>query len=34
MNHKWLGLVNPQRDFNRITGFLKVSINIVGEGDK
>ena len=28
------GLVNPEKDFNQITGFLKVSINIVAEGDR
>ena len=32
--HKWVGLINPQKDFNKITGFVKMSINIVGEGDK
>ncbi|KAM3144321.1 hypothetical protein pb186bvf_003485 [Paramecium bursaria] len=32
--HKWVGLINPQKDFNQITGFIKISINIVGEGDK
>ena len=34
LKHKWLGLINPEIDFNKITGFLKFSINIVGEGDK
>jgi hypothetical protein len=32
--HKWLGLINAAKDFNSITGYLKVSINIVGTGDK
>lgn len=41
--HKWLvrisiyllqGLINPEKDFNKITGYLKLSINVVHESDK
>ncbi|CAD8085861.1 unnamed protein product [Paramecium sonneborni] len=32
--HKWLGLINPEKDFNKITGYLKISINIVHDADK
>lgn len=34
LKHKWLGLINPEVDFNKLTGYIKVSINLVGEGDR
>lgn len=34
LSHKWLGLINPEIDFNKMTGFLKLSVNIIGEGEK
>lgn len=34
LSHKWLGLINPEKDFNKITGYVKVSVNIVGEEEK
>lgn len=35
MKHQWLALSNPEgKDYNHITGYLKVSINITGPGDE
>lgn len=34
MQHQWLALSNPEgKDFNEITGYLKISISIAGPGD-
>ena len=35
IQHQWVGLINPEsKNYNEITGNLKVSLNITGDGDK
>jgi hypothetical protein len=34
MMHQWLALSNPEgKDFNEITGYLKLSVSVAGPGD-
>ena len=35
MYHQWIALSNPEgKDFNEITGYLKLSVSIIGPGDE
>ena len=34
LQHQWIALSNPEsQSFNEITGYLKVSISVIGEND-
>ena len=33
IEHMWLALSNMEKDFNEITGYIKVSMSILGEED-
>ena len=34
LEHLWCGLVNIEQDFSVITGYIKISLSIIGQGDK
>ena len=34
IEHMWLALTNIERSFNEISGYLKISMCLIGEGDK